>query len=206
MCNKVTLPFVWNKIEFNKYTNNPTKWSGIAGIYIFLSHNRNLLYAGQTSDFHNRLKHHEKIPLALRLGLQNIYATPISSQDTRNSLEKKLIQHYQPPLNTKLKKPPTFGSKLVLQQPTPSPHSQIPKLGLSPSIENRPNLSPPLGLGQLPLDSSSLQSKMPKLGLPPSIENRPNLSPPLGLGQLPLDSSSLQSKMPKLGLSPLNNS
>lgn len=104
--------FRWNSFEFSVYKTNSTRWYRVSGIYVFsedshlpLSGNWKPLYIGQASDLQERLKYHEKIPSAIELGLCVIHVASVSNQNSRDNLERALIQQYQPQLNVQLKTP-----------------------------------------------------------------------------------------------------
>lgn len=95
-----------DKIEFTIYAENKN-WNNVAGVYIF-SHQASsgswlALYVGQTDDFSARLPSHEKLNEAIRHGATHIHAAAIPLASNRDKVEKMLIQHLQPPLNTQLK-------------------------------------------------------------------------------------------------------
>lgn len=87
------------------YASN-SDWNKVAGLYIFASlHNNrwNALYVGQTDDFSSRLPNHERLGEAIRKGATHIHAVGVQQVATRDRLERALIQHLQPPLNTLLR-------------------------------------------------------------------------------------------------------
>lgn len=97
----------WLGHEFNVYNANNTNWNDVAGVYIFCAitpQNAWLpIYVGQASSFRSRLPTHERWQEARALGANHIHAKVVPRQDDRDSLERQLIQAFQPRLNTQLK-------------------------------------------------------------------------------------------------------
>ncbi len=97
----------WLSHEFTVYDPKTTDWNEIAGIYIFAGLNAQELwvplYIGQTDDFHARLPSHERWTEAELLGATHVHAMVVSLAASRDTIEKELIQAYQPPLNVQLK-------------------------------------------------------------------------------------------------------
>lgn len=114
MLNTTASPFYLNGYQFIQYNGNLVQWSGVSGVYIFLSAQRSVIYVGKTSDFYQRFANHEKIPLAQGYGLKSIYITPILTEAARDALEKHLIGFYSPPLNIKQKYPQPLGLGIQL--------------------------------------------------------------------------------------------
>jgi len=96
----------WLDAEFTIGDLN-TKWKDIPGIYIFCSINAQNqwtpIYVGQASSLHDRISSHDRLDEARRLGCKSIHAKVVENQAQRDLLEKRLIQAFQPPLNTQLK-------------------------------------------------------------------------------------------------------
>lgn len=92
-------------LDFTSYNLNAT-WNNVAGLYIFAyddgKHWR-ALYVGQTNDFSSRIPNHERIGEAVRKGVSHVHAMVVTQAATRDTLEKLLIQHLQPPMNNMLK-------------------------------------------------------------------------------------------------------
>lgn len=83
-----------------------TAWNRVAGVYIFafLSGGKWYpLYVGQTDDFSTRLPKHERWGEAARRGATHIHARVVEQAASRDYLEQKLIQDYQPPMNQQLR-------------------------------------------------------------------------------------------------------
>ena len=96
----------WNNVEFSVHKPD-TSWKDSAGLYIFAGVNPQnkwvALYIGQTSSLAERLATHERWSEAARLGATHIHARVVTNQAERDTLEKHLIQAYQPRLNVQLK-------------------------------------------------------------------------------------------------------
>lgn len=105
MSDKVT----WLDHEFSVHQHGEN-WNAVAGLYIFSGLNSERLwvpyYIGQAESFDTRLPTHERWQEAARLGATHVHAMVVPLQANRDSIEKALIQAYQPPLNVQLK-PPT---------------------------------------------------------------------------------------------------
>lgn len=84
-----------------------TNWKDAPGIYLFCGINQANqwvpLYIGQASSLAERLATHERWSEAARLGASHIHAKVVSLQSQRDSIERQLIQDYQPRLNVQLK-------------------------------------------------------------------------------------------------------
>jgi hypothetical protein len=97
----------WLTHEFTVYPYASTTWNNVAGIYIFSGVNRQNqwvpLYIGQCDSFQNRIPSHEKWDKAQALGATHVHARAVSIQADRDSIEKELIQAFQPQLNSQLK-------------------------------------------------------------------------------------------------------
>ena len=79
-----------------------------SGVYIFSKatpnlqggNNHQFLYIGETEEFKERLNpNHEKWDRALSLGMNCISVYFPRTSESRFDIEKRLIQHYKPPLN-----------------------------------------------------------------------------------------------------------
>lgn len=89
-------------LEFKIYSFN-TNWNQVAGLYIFTYFDGQYwraLYVGQTDDFSCRMPCHDRLDEAVRRGATHIHAATIPQAAKRDNLEKMLIQHLQPPMNT----------------------------------------------------------------------------------------------------------
>jgi len=96
----------WDGYEFGIYGQN-TDWNAVGGIYIFTGLNQANqwvpLYIGQASSLAERLATHERLLEARSLGATHIHARVVATQSDRDSLERHLIQKFQPRLNSQLK-------------------------------------------------------------------------------------------------------
>lgn len=96
----------WLTHEFSVHQHG-ANWSNAAGIYIFCGLNQQNqwapLYIGQAASFLDRLPSHEQWNPARKLGATHVHAMAVSQQSQRDSIEKQLIQAFQPRLNTQLK-------------------------------------------------------------------------------------------------------
>lgn len=83
-----------------KFNDN---WNKVAGLYIFAKKTDathwSALYVGQTDDFSSRIPSHEKWDSATQRGATHVHAAVIPQQASRDTWEKRLIAHLQPPLN-----------------------------------------------------------------------------------------------------------
>ena len=93
--------------EFDAYDASLTlNWNQVAGIYIFTFFDGSLwraLYIGQAKDFSDRLLNHERWSEAVRRGATHVHAKVVAHETTRTTLEQKLIEHCQPPMNQQLR-------------------------------------------------------------------------------------------------------
>jgi len=92
-------------LNFAVYGSNVT-WNKVAGLYIFAYYDGQYwqaLYVGQTDDFSSRIPSHEKWDTAVRRGATHIHAAVVPQEATRDTLEKRLIAHLQPPMNEQYK-------------------------------------------------------------------------------------------------------
>jgi hypothetical protein len=94
----------WLKYEFTVYSPAQTKWTDVAGIYIFCGLKTRTeweaFYIGQTDSFAETLATHPQWAAASRLGATHIHAMTMFPTAKRNKIERELIQACQPPLNT----------------------------------------------------------------------------------------------------------
>ena len=85
----------------------PTQWNNVAGIYIFVGVNSqnqwDPLYIGQADSFQDRIPSHEQWEPAVELGATHVHAMVVPLEANRDTIEKELIQAYQPPLNIQLR-------------------------------------------------------------------------------------------------------
>ena len=82
------------------------QWNAVAGIYIFAyltPDGWHALYVGQTDNFNSRIPTHERWAEAVALRATHVHALVVSQAAMRDSLERKLIQDYQPPMNQQLR-------------------------------------------------------------------------------------------------------
>jgi excinuclease UvrABC nuclease subunit len=96
----------WLNNEFSVHQHGDN-WSAVAGLYIFAGRNSQgqwvPLYIGQAGSLAERIPTHERWQEAAKLGATHVHAKVVSLQATRDSLEKQLIQAFQPRLNTQLR-------------------------------------------------------------------------------------------------------
>ena len=96
----------WKSYEFT-VCQHSDNWNDVGGLYIFAGQNQQgqwvALYIGQADSFKNRIPSHERHAEAVRLGSTRVHAMVEGSQARRDSIEKELIQHFQPRLNTQLR-------------------------------------------------------------------------------------------------------
>jgi excinuclease UvrABC nuclease subunit len=96
----------WLTHEFTVHLHGE-QWNNVAGIYIFAGLNRlnqwTPLYIGQAGSFQDRIPSHEQWDKARSLGATHVHAKVVQLQPQRDSIEKQLIQAFQPRLNTQLK-------------------------------------------------------------------------------------------------------
>jgi excinuclease UvrABC nuclease subunit len=87
--------------------NKNSNWSNVPGIYIFTGLNAagkwRPFYIGQAQSLSDRIPNHEQWAAAVRLGATHVHAKVVQQAATRDSIEKELIQAYQPALNVQLK-------------------------------------------------------------------------------------------------------
>ncbi len=91
--------------EFTVYAFN-SNWNAVGGVYIFSYFDGQYwrpLYIGETDNFSRRLPTHERWTDAQRAGATHIHAITVQQAAMRAALEQRLIQDYQPPLNTQLR-------------------------------------------------------------------------------------------------------
>ena len=96
----------WSGHTFTVYQKEG-EWNNVAGIYIFAGTNQQSqwipLYIGQCDSFANRIPSHEQWDKARSLGATHVHALVVGQQPDRDSIEKHLIQTFQPRLNTQLR-------------------------------------------------------------------------------------------------------
>lgn len=84
-------------------------WPDVGGLYIFAGVNAEgdwiPYYIGQTDSFRNRLPNHERWLPAQFCGATHVHVRPEASAGTRDTLERQLIDAFQPALNKQLKAP-----------------------------------------------------------------------------------------------------
>jgi hypothetical protein len=93
----------WLAHEFTVYSPAETKWSDVAGIYIFCGLKSrkewDAFYVGQTNSFREDLASHGQWARAVRLGATHIHARTVSPVAVRDKMTQELIRACQPPLN-----------------------------------------------------------------------------------------------------------
>lgn len=101
----------WLDYEFE--VNDPDTvafWHAVPGLYIFAGVNLAgewfPLYIGSTESLAGRLPYHPKWLVAKLFGATHIHARMERLKNTRESLEQKLIQTYQPRLNVQHRRHP----------------------------------------------------------------------------------------------------
>lgn len=93
----------WLAHTFSVYEPATTTWSEASGVYIFAEFTaRGWVphYIGQATSFADRLPNHEQWGPAVRLGATHIHAMAVTSQAMRDVIERVLITHFSPTLNT----------------------------------------------------------------------------------------------------------
>jgi excinuclease UvrABC nuclease subunit len=102
----MTATAVWSGYKFNVHEAD-TEFFNIGGVYIFAGITpQNIwlpLYIGQASSLAKRLSGHERWASATMHGAKYIHALAVPNESERFLIEKKLIQLYQPKLNSQLK-------------------------------------------------------------------------------------------------------
>lgn len=96
-------------LSFEVYSKN-NGWNDAPGLYIFAYQSTSAwhaLYVGQTDSFLSRLPNHDKLNEAVRRGATHIHAKIVGQQHQRDTWEKMLIQHLQPPMNVQHRQPTT---------------------------------------------------------------------------------------------------
>jgi excinuclease UvrABC nuclease subunit len=81
-------------------------WLEVAGIYIFTGVKDGLwrpYYIGQADNFKNRMASHTKWEEARKMGATHVHAMVVPQQAMRDTIEKEMIQRFQPPINIQLK-------------------------------------------------------------------------------------------------------
>lgn len=97
--------YKWLNWDFEAFKID-AKWAQFAGVYIFARVNQltgkwEPLYVGETTNFVTRPVGygHEKWQEALELQITHIHAIEVSGELTRHLIERRLIEHFNPPLN-----------------------------------------------------------------------------------------------------------
>lgn len=98
----------WSNHEFGVFGPPGTvAWNDVPGVYIFTGLNTSnrwvAIYIGKAESFSSRLPNHERWAEAARLGATHVHAMVVQQEANRDSIEKDLIQTFQPTLNTQLK-------------------------------------------------------------------------------------------------------
>ena len=94
-----------DEIDFMVYPIQGTTWNDVPGVYIFAGQrwpggHWYAIYVGQTDSFADRLPGHEREAEALLMGATAVHARGIQLQVERGTLERQLIEKYQPELNS----------------------------------------------------------------------------------------------------------
>ena len=97
----------WLEHEFTVYRHD-ADWHNVAGLYIFSGKDPTdnkwfPLYIGQALSLSERLPTHEKWSAAVRLGATHVHAMVVPLATRRDSIERQLIETFQPSLNRQLK-------------------------------------------------------------------------------------------------------
>jgi excinuclease UvrABC nuclease subunit len=95
------------RFEFEVFSPPYVRWNEVGGIYVMAKasvdgRTARAIYVGKTHDFSERLNDHEMWPRAQRLGATEIHAIVVRGPRARAELERALIRHLAPPLNTQL--------------------------------------------------------------------------------------------------------
>lgn len=134
----------WGEHEFEVHRYNDVTWADVGGIYVFALpeslYGWRPLYIGKASSFKNRLSNHERWDEAVKRGVVHVHAKVVSREVDRDTIERNLIQRYQPPMNDKLKNSglaALFGTGLPPTAPGSEFMNQLQRLsqlgGLTPA-------------------------------------------------------------------------
>ena len=92
----------WLGLEFHVYGPS-TNWHAVPGLYVFAGVNSAnewyALYIGKAESLAERLPTHERWLEATQLGATHVHARVEQQAGRRATLEKQLIENYQPRLN-----------------------------------------------------------------------------------------------------------
>ena len=93
-------------ISFTKHAH-ASLWNEVAGIYMFCrlesQGTYTPLYIGQAGSLKQRIPQHEQWPRAVQQGASFVLAALVPIQIDRDNIERQLIQHFNPTLNTQHK-------------------------------------------------------------------------------------------------------
>lgn len=85
------------------------QWKPLGGIYIFSGRNTAgqwvAIYVGQAEKLSDRIPGHERWDEARRHGATHVHAMVVPLKETRDRVERDLIQRCNPALNVQLKAP-----------------------------------------------------------------------------------------------------
>ena len=91
---------MWNLRDHPK----DAAWNGIGGVYMFVGPGPNntntVYYIGMCDSFKTRLPCHERWDEAAKAGATHVHAAGIADVKKREEVERYLIGHINPPLNT----------------------------------------------------------------------------------------------------------
>ena len=106
MTKKLIFLNTWLDYEFSIYEPS-VQWDNVAGIYIFCKKTQPKewvpYYIGKCDSFQDRIPSHERWDEAQAIGATHIHVLKVPQQLQRDSIEKELVKHFQPPLNKQLK-------------------------------------------------------------------------------------------------------
>ena len=91
-------------IDFMVYPIQGTTWNDVPGVYIFAGQrwpggHWYPIYVGKTESFAKRLPGHERETQALLMGATAVHARGVQLGTQRETMERLLIEKYQPELN-----------------------------------------------------------------------------------------------------------
>lgn len=93
--------------DFSVYQHD-AGWNEVPGLYVFAGQNLQgqwyPLYVGQAESLAERIPRHERWAEAVQLGATHVHARVVQDATTRDAVEERLIQLYQPRLNVQLKR------------------------------------------------------------------------------------------------------
>lgn len=89
-------------VEMKAYAPS-TNWRNVGAIYAFgymVQNQWRILYIGQTEDLKLRMASHERWKEAASNGATHILAAVVTDRNSRETLERELIEHYAPSMNS----------------------------------------------------------------------------------------------------------